>query len=121
MNSKLSKIIIATGGTGGHVFPAYSLAKHFIDKKIGRVELACETKENECVFSVTYDYLRINTAYPSETYDSFNLIESSASIGVGLNIAKKIISYYGGKLYKKTVPNKETIFSFNFPKTNTYA
>ena len=26
------KILIATGGTGGHVFPAYSLAKHFIDK-----------------------------------------------------------------------------------------
>ena len=25
-----SKIIIATGGTGGHVFPAYSLAKNFI-------------------------------------------------------------------------------------------
>ena len=28
------KIIIATGGTGGHIFPAYSLAKHFIEKKI---------------------------------------------------------------------------------------
>ena len=28
------KIVIATGGTGGHVFPAYSLAKHFVDKKI---------------------------------------------------------------------------------------
>ena len=25
-----SKIIIATGGTGGHIFPAYSLAKNFI-------------------------------------------------------------------------------------------
>ena len=25
-----NKIIIATGGTGGHVFPAYSLAKNFI-------------------------------------------------------------------------------------------
>ena len=34
MNNKLNKIIIATGGTGGHVFPAYSLAKHFIKKKI---------------------------------------------------------------------------------------
>ena len=34
MNSKLKKIIIATGGTGGHIFPAYSLAKHLIDKKI---------------------------------------------------------------------------------------
>jgi UDP-N-acetylglucosamine--N-acetylmuramyl-(pentapeptide) pyrophosphoryl-undecaprenol N-acetylglucosamine transferase len=25
-----NKIIIATGGTGGHIFPAYSLAKNFI-------------------------------------------------------------------------------------------
>jgi len=34
MNKKFKKIIIATGGTGGHTFPAYSLAKHFLDNKI---------------------------------------------------------------------------------------
>ena len=34
MNNKIKKIIIATGGTGGHVFPAYSLAMHFIEKNI---------------------------------------------------------------------------------------
>ena len=34
MNKKINKIVIATGGTGGHVFPAYSLAKHFMEKKI---------------------------------------------------------------------------------------
>ena len=34
MNNKFKKIVIATGGTGGHVFPAYSLAKHFIDNKV---------------------------------------------------------------------------------------
>ena len=28
------KILIATGGTGGHVFPAYALAKHFKKKKL---------------------------------------------------------------------------------------
>ena len=33
MNYKDKKIIIATGGTGGHVFPAYSLAKHFLKNK----------------------------------------------------------------------------------------
>ena len=27
-----NKILIATGGTGGHIFPAYSLAKYFINK-----------------------------------------------------------------------------------------
>ncbi len=34
MNNKIKKIIIATGGTGGHIFPACSLAKHFMDKNI---------------------------------------------------------------------------------------
>ena len=34
MNNKPKKIVIATGGTGGHVFPAYSLARHFIDNEI---------------------------------------------------------------------------------------
>ena len=29
-NINKNKIIIATGGTGGHIFPAYSLAKNFI-------------------------------------------------------------------------------------------
>ena len=28
--TKKNKILIATGGTGGHVFPAYSLANYFI-------------------------------------------------------------------------------------------
>ena len=32
--NNVKKIIIATGGTGGHIFPAYSLAKHFIENKI---------------------------------------------------------------------------------------
>jgi UDP-N-acetylglucosamine:LPS N-acetylglucosamine transferase len=29
-NTKENKVIVATGGTGGHVFPAYSLAKKLI-------------------------------------------------------------------------------------------
>ena len=32
MINKLNKVLIATGGTGGHVFPAYGLAKHFEEK-----------------------------------------------------------------------------------------
>ncbi len=33
MNNNLKKILIATGGTGGHIFPALSLANHFAEKK----------------------------------------------------------------------------------------
>ena len=43
MNKKLHKIIIATGGTGGHVLPAYNLAKHFKDKKIN-VKIICDKR-----------------------------------------------------------------------------
>ncbi len=34
MNNNLINIIIATGGTGGHIIPACCLAKHLSDKKI---------------------------------------------------------------------------------------
>ena len=44
MNNNLKKIIIATGGTGGHVFPAYSLAKHFIDSKKISVEIISDKR-----------------------------------------------------------------------------
>ena len=37
------KILIATGGTGGHIFPAYSLAKFFLKKKY-KVELTTDQR-----------------------------------------------------------------------------
>ncbi len=33
--TKKTKILITVGGTGGHVFPGYNLAKHFIEQGIG--------------------------------------------------------------------------------------
>ncbi len=44
MSNKLEKIIIATGGTGGHIFPAYSLAKHFIDSKKINVQIISDKR-----------------------------------------------------------------------------
>tara|TARA_X000001036_G_scaffold102233_2_gene95488 strand:- start:4703 stop:5803 length:1101 start_codon:yes stop_codon:yes gene_type:complete len=57
MNNKLNKIVIATGGTGGHIFPAYSLAKHFIDKRIN-VEIISDKRGLK--FLKDYKDIRIN-------------------------------------------------------------
>ena len=43
MSDKINKILIATGGTGGHVFPAYGLAKHFLARKF-EVEIVCDNR-----------------------------------------------------------------------------
>tara|TARA_B100000963_G_C22632751_1_gene675857 strand:+ start:2133 stop:3236 length:1104 start_codon:yes stop_codon:yes gene_type:complete len=44
MNNKIKKIIIATGGTGGHVIPAYNLAKHFVDNNKFKVEIILDKR-----------------------------------------------------------------------------
>ena len=44
MNNEIKKIIIATGGTGGHVIPAYNLAKHFVDKNKFKVEITSDKR-----------------------------------------------------------------------------
>ena len=49
------KILIATGGTGGHVFPAYSLANYLINKNY-IVDLTTDARG----FKYLKDYENIN-------------------------------------------------------------
>jgi len=89
-----------------------------IDKKIGLIELGCETKEKEYVFSIKYDYVRVTPKYHKKVFEDFQVVKSNKAIGVELNIAEKIISHYKGKISIKSIPNRETIFYFNLPKNN---
>ena len=87
-----------------------------IGKKIGLIELGCQTTEKEYIFSIKYDYVRINPAYHKEIFEEYQVIKPTKSIGVELNIAEKIISHYKGQISVKSIPNKETIYYFNLPK-----
>jgi DNA-binding response OmpR family regulator len=93
-------------------------AVEYIHNKIGLIELGCESTEKEYIFSIKYNYLRIHPAHHKNIFEEFQIIESSESIGVGLNIVKKITAHYNGKLSIKSIPNKETTFYFSLPKTN---
>ena len=84
-----------------------------IDKKIGLIALGCETSEKEDVFSIKYDFARMNTVHQEKTVKPF---EETKSTEIGLNIVKKIISHYKGKIHVKSTPNKETVFYFTIPK-----
>ena len=72
---KKKKILIATGGTGGHVFPAYSLARYFI-KKNYNVKLTTANRG--------FNYLK--------EYKNLDLIKISSSPIIKKNIFKFIFS-----------------------------
>ena len=72
---KKNSILIATGGTGGHVFPAYSLADHFI-KKNYNVKLTIDSRG--------FQYLK--------DYEELNLVKIPSSPLIKKNIFKFLFS-----------------------------
>jgi DNA-binding response OmpR family regulator len=84
-----------------------------IDKKIGMIELTCKTTANEYLFSIQYDYVRINQSYDNS---ALRAPQRSATNETTIYIVKKIITHYKGTLSINTTPNKATVYSFNLPK-----
>ena len=71
------KIVIATGGTGGHVFPAYSLAKYLKNKN----------------FSVKLISDKRGSIYLKD-YNKLNLVKISSSPLIKKNIFKLFYSLF---------------------------
>ena len=87
--TKNNKILIATGGTGGHVFPAYSLAKFLIKKNYNII--------------LTSDIRGLNYL---KNYNEFNLIKISSSplikkdiLSFLLSIIKILISIFRSLIF----------------------
>ena len=94
MNNNNKRIIIATGGTGGHVFPAYSLAKHFLADKVN-VELISDKRGMK--YLKNYQDLKI-TQITSTTILKNNIFEPSRyieeAIALDVNTGRDVYAIY---------------------------
>jgi len=83
------------------------------DKKIGLIEIGCTERENEVEFYVKDNGRGIPTAYFDKIFNVFTKLDSKdQSSGIGLSIVKKIVHFYGGKIWVQSIDGSETTFFF---------
>ncbi len=94
MTDKMNKVLIATGGTGGHVFPAYGLAKHFKEKNIN-VEIVCDKRGNR--YLKQFKDIKISIINTSSIYNK-NFIQKIISFLIIVNsIIKSFVLLIGNR------------------------
>ena len=94
MNKNLNKVLIATGGTGGHIFPAYSLAKHLVEKKIN-VEIVSD--ERGIRYLKRANNIKISKINTSSFYNKNFLQKFISLIIIALSVVKSFVYLIGNK------------------------
>jgi two-component system sensor kinase FixL len=92
----------------------------FIDKSQGEVAVGCADDGAFWRFSVTDNGPGIDPKYHEKIFQIFQTLQSRddvESTGIGLSIVKKIVEFYGGKVWVESRTGKGSTFFFTFPKS----
>ena len=89
----------------------------YTDKEKGLVEIDCKEEVAFWEFSISDNGIGIPKQYHKKVFQVFQVLEESEeSTGVGLSIVKKIVDFYGGKIWLTSELGKGTTFYFTYPK-----
>ncbi|MUV03970.1 GHKL domain-containing protein [Flavobacterium rakeshii] len=87
------------------------------DKEKGCIEISSKEKKYDIEFCIKDNGKGIAEAYFEKIFNIFTKLDSeNPSSGIGLSIVKKIVMYYGGKVWLESVENEGTSFYFTIPK-----
>ena len=105
----------------------YSLignAVNFMDKPDGRVVINWAEEHNYWKFSVADNGPGIEDEHFDKIFRIFQTLSPRDHLehtGVGLTITKKIVEFYGGKIWVQSKPGKGSTFFFTLPKEHKHA
>lgn len=88
-----------------------------IDTETGEIEVGVNTIKMYWEFYIKDTGKGIDTKYFDKIFKIFESIdENSTNAGIGLSIVKKVINFYGGKIWLISEVSKGSIFYFTLPK-----
>ncbi len=94
-------------------------AVKYMDKSQGIITIRCEEVGANWQFNVTDNGPGIEPQYHNKIFQIFQTLQPRdevESTGIGLSIVKKIVGFYGGKIWIESEVGKGTTFLFTFPK-----
>ncbi len=105
----------------------YSLignAVNFMDKADGKVVINWAEEHNYWKFSIADNGPGIEDEHFDKIFRIFQTLSPRDNLertGVGLTITKKIVEFYGGKIWVQSKPGKGSTFFFTLPKEHKHA
>jgi two-component system sensor kinase FixL len=97
----------------------FSNAIKFMNKPEGLIRLSCEDSGAFWRMSIRDNGPGIDPTYHDKIFHIFQTLEArdtTESTGIGLTLVKKIIEYYGGKVWVESEIGEGSTFSFTYPK-----
>ena len=98
----------------------FSNAIKYIDKPQGRIRVNCLEDGSFWRFSVSDNGPGIEERHYERIFGLFQTLESKErtdSTGIGLSLVKRIVEFYGGKVWVESIVGQGSTFYFTFPKT----
>ncbi len=91
----------------------------YMDKPQGEVTVACTDSPGTWTFSVADNGPGIEAKYFDRIFRIFQTLaprDEFESTGVGLTLVKKIVEFYGGRVWVESTVGQGSTFSFTLPK-----
>jgi signal transduction histidine kinase len=93
-----------------------------MDKEKGQIKVGCIEEEGYWKFSVADNGPGIDEKYFKKIFKIFQTLSPSdktESTGIGLSIAKKIVTMNAGRIWVESNPGEGSTFFFTLPKQET--
>lgn len=96
-----------------------SNAIKFMDKPQGHITVNCQDGGSSWIFSIADNGPGIEMKHHERIFQIFQTLQSRdevESTGIGLTLVKKIVEWYGGKIWLESAVGQGSTFFFSIPK-----